>query len=154
LVDEVRAVLGSEFGSRVLLPTDLVVAEGFAADAPHRVVPAGGIPRGTMGLDIGPETAARFAASIGGADTLFWNGPMGVFEWPAFAAGTRSVADAVAGSRAYTVVGGGDSVAALRSFGMEGAVSHLSTGGGAGLELLEAGTLPGIEVLGRWADGA
>lgn len=153
-VDEVRKVLGGEFGSRVVLPTDLVVAESFAADAPHRVAPAADIPRGTMGLDIGPETAARFAAIIRGADTLFWNGPMGVFEWPAFAAGTRAIADAVAGSKAYTVAGGGDSVAALRSFDMESAVSHLSTGGGAGLELLESGTLPGIEVLGRWADGA
>jgi len=154
MVDGVRAVLDSEFGSRLVLPTDLVVAEAFAADAAHHVAPATGIPRGMMGLDIGPETAARFAAIIGGCDTLFWNGPMGVFEWPAFAAGTRAVADAVAASQAYTVAGGGDSVAALRSFGMEGAVSHLSTGGGAGLELLEAGTLPGIEVLGRWADGA
>ncbi len=152
--DEVRAVLDGEFGSRVVLPTDLVVADAFSPDAAHHVAPATHIPRGTMGLDIGPETAARFAAIIGGCDTLFWNGPMGVFEWPAFAGGTRAVADALAASEAYTVAGGGDSVAALRSFGMEAAVSHLSTGGGAGLELLEAGTLPGIEVLGRWADGA
>jgi len=154
MVAEVRAVLGSPFGSRVVLPADLVVAERFEADAPHRVAPAGDIPRGTMGLDIGPETATRFAAIIGGCDTLFWNGPMGVFEWPAFAAGTRAVAAAVAASQGYTVAGGGDSVAALRAFGMEHALSHLSTGGGAGLELLEAGTLPGIEVLGRWADGS
>jgi phosphoglycerate kinase len=154
MLAEVREVLGSEFGSRVVLPTDVVVADRFAADAAHRLAPATDIPRGTMGLDIGPETAARFAVLIGGCDTLFWNGPMGVFEWPAFAAGTRAVADAVGGSKAYTVAGGGDSVAALRSFGMEAAVSHLSTGGGAGLELLETGTLPGIEVLGRWADGA
>jgi phosphoglycerate kinase len=154
MVAEVREVLGSEFGSRVVLPTDVVVADRFGADAAHHVAPATDIPRGTMGLDIGPETAARFAVLIGGCDTLFWNGPMGVFEWPAFAAGTRAVADAVGGSKAYTVAGGGDSVAALRSFGMETAVSHLSTGGGAGLELLETGTLPGIEALGRWADGA
>jgi phosphoglycerate kinase len=154
MVDEVRAVLGGEFGSRVVLPVDLVVADRFEAEAPHRVAPATAIPRGTMGLDIGPETAARFAAIIGGCDTLFWNGPMGVFEWPAFAGGTRAVAEAVAASDAYTVAGGGDSVAALRSFGMEQAVSHLSTGGGAGLELLEAGTLPGIEALRRWVDGS
>jgi len=154
MVDEVRSVLDSEFGSRLVLPMDLVVADAFAADAPQRVAPAKDIPRGTMGLDVGPATAARFAAIVGGCDTLFWNGPMGVFEWPAFAAGTRAVADAVAGSKGYTVAGGGDTVAALRSLGMEGAVSHLSTGGGAGLELLQTGTLPGIEVLGRWADGA
>jgi phosphoglycerate kinase len=154
MVPAVREVLDSEYGSRVTLPVDLVVAGRFAADAPHRLVPAADIPRGTMGLDIGPETVARFGGVIAGADTLFWNGPMGVFEWPAFAAGTRAVAEAVAASEGYTVAGGGDSVAALRSFGLEGAVSHLSTGGGAGLELLEAGTLPGIEVLRRWANGA
>ena len=154
MVGEVRKVLDSEHGSRLCLPLDLVVADRFAADSPHRVVPATDIPRGTMGLDIGPETSARFSSIIAGCDTLFWNGPMGVFEWPAFAAGTRAVAEAVGASEAYTVAGGGDSVAALRSFGLENAVSHLSTGGGAGLELLEAGTLPGIEVLRRWADGS
>jgi phosphoglycerate kinase len=154
MVQEVRSVLDSEHGSRLCLPLDLVVAERFAADSPHRVVPATDIPRGTMGLDIGPATRARFASIIAGCDTLFWNGPMGVFEWPAFAAGTRAVAEALAATGAYTVAGGGDSVAALRSFGLEAAVSHLSTGGGAGLELLEAGTLPGIEVLRRWADGS
>jgi len=154
MVPEVRSVLDSEHGSRVCLPLDLVVADRFAADSPHRVVAATDIPRGTMGLDIGPATSARFSSIIAGCDTLFWNGPMGVFEWPAFAAGTRAVAEALAAAGAYSVAGGGDSVAALRSFGLETAVSHLSTGGGAGLELLEAGTLPGIEVLRRWADGA
>ena len=154
MVQEVRLVLDSEHGSRVCLPLDLVVADRFAADSPHRVVAATDIPRGTMGLDIGPATSARFSSIIAGCDTLFWNGPMGVFEWPAFAAGTRAVAEALAAAGAYTVAGGGDSVAALRSFGLETAVSHLSTGGGAGLELLEAGTLPGIEVLRRWTDGA
>ena len=154
MVDEVRAVLDSEFGSRVVLPTDLVVAEAFAADAAHRVAPATDIPRGTMGLDIGPETAARFAAIIGGCDTLFWNGPMGVFEWPAFAAGTRAVADAVAAVAGLHRGRWGGQRGRPALFRHGGAVSHLSTGGGAGLELLEAGTLPGIEVLGRWADGA
>jgi len=154
LVPEVRAVLESAAGSRLVLPSDLVVADGFAPDAAHRVAPATAIPSGTMGLDIGPETAERFGGVIRQAGTLFWNGPMGVFEWPAFATGTRAVAAAVAEAKGYSVAGGGDSVAALRAFGMEEAVSHLSTGGGAGLELLEAGTLPGLEVLGRWADGA
>jgi phosphoglycerate kinase len=154
MVGEARSVLDSEYGSRVCLPLDLVVAEHFAVDSPHRVAAATDIPRGTMGLDIGPETIARFSSIIAGCDTLFWNGPMGVFEWPAFAAGTRAVAEAVGASEAYTVAGGGDSVAALRSFGLEAAVSHLSTGGGAGLELLETGTLPGIEALRRWADGS
>jgi phosphoglycerate kinase len=97
------------------------------------------------GLDIGPETGERFASIIAGADTIFWNGPMGVAEWPAFAAGTRRVAEAVAKSHGYSVVGGGDSVAALRAMGLTGAVSHLSTGGGAGLELIEQGSLPGLE---------
>lgn len=149
MVAEVRSVLDSEYGSRVSLPVDLVVADRFAADAAHQVAPATDLPRGMMGLDIGPETRARFSSIITGCDTLFWNGPMGVFEWPPFAAGTRAVAEAVAATGAYTVVGGGDTVAALRWLGMEKAVSHLSTGGGAGLELLEAGTLPGIEVLRR-----
>jgi phosphoglycerate kinase len=146
-VDEVREVLDGPDGAKLVLPVDVVAAAEFASDAPHRVVPAGGIPEDAMGLDIGPETIERFSAVIRGADTLFWNGPMGVFEWEAFAAGTRRVAEAVAGCDGYTVAGGGDSVAALRAFGMDGAVSHLSTGGGAGLELLESGSLPGIEAL-------
>ncbi len=154
MVDEVRSVLDSEHGRRVTLPLDLVAADRFAPDAAHRVVPAADIPRGTMGLDIGPETIARFSGVIAGCDTLFWNGPMGVSDWPAFAGGTRAVAQAVGASEAYTVAGGGDTVAALRSFDLDASVSHLSTGGGAGLELLEAGTLPGIEVLRRWADGS
>jgi phosphoglycerate kinase len=140
-------VLGSAVGSRLSLPSDLVAAERMAADSPHRVVPAGAIPEGAVCLDIGPETAERFAAIVGGADTIFWNGPMGVFEWEAFAAGTRRLADAIARGGAYSVVGGGDSVAALREMGRADAVSHLSTGGGAGLELIERGSLPGIEVL-------
>ena len=100
-----------------------------------------------MGLDIGPASIDRFAEILAGAATVFWNGPMGVFEWPPFATGTRRIGEAIAASRAYSVAGGGDSVAALRAMGLAGAVSHLSTGGGAGLELIERGTLPGIEVL-------
>lgn len=149
LVSEVRQVLDSEHGSRLCLPVDIVAADSFAVGAAHRVVPATAIPDGRFGLDIGPETARRFAAILAGSDTIFWNGPMGVFEWEPFAAGTRAIAEAVAGSGAYSVVGGGDSVAALRGLGLDRAVSHLSTGGGAGLELIESGSLPGVEVLRR-----
>jgi phosphoglycerate kinase len=134
-------------GKRILLPTDVVVADDFAEDAAHRVVPAGGIEAGWRGLDIGPETASAFAEAVREAGTVFWNGPMGVFEWPAFEAGTRAVAEAVASTKAYTVVGGGDSAAALAKFGLADKVDHLSTGGGASLELLEGKTLPGVAVL-------
>ncbi|MCB2224252.1 MAG: phosphoglycerate kinase [Actinobacteria bacterium] len=149
MVDEIREVMEGPSGGRLVLPTDIVVGEAFAADTPHRVVPAHAIPDATMGLDIGPDTAAEFASVIAGSDTVFWNGPMGVFEWEAFSSGTRTVAEAVASCRGFTAAGGGDSVAALRAFGLEGAVSHLSTGGGAGLELLEGGTLPALKALER-----
>ncbi len=151
-IDEVAEILGSAHGARISLPADVVVGESFAENTPHRVAPATDLPDHGMGMDIGPEAAARFATIIGGADTVFWNGPMGVAEWPAFAAGTRTVAEALATSSGYTVVGGGDSVAALRSMGLERSVSHLSTGGGAGLELIEQGTLPGLDALRRSAE--
>jgi phosphoglycerate kinase len=147
LVDAVRKVLDSHYGSRLSLPTDVVVGRTFDRGTGHRVVPATAMPDDQMGLDIGPETADRYAAIAGGADTIFWNGPMGVFEWPAFAAGTRRLAEAVAESEGYSVVGGGDTIAALREFGLGDRVSHLSTGGGAALELIEQGTLPGLEAL-------
>lgn len=152
-IKEVRALLRSEWGSRLSLPTDIVVAPSFAADAEATVVASDEIPEDGVGMDIGPETAELFASVIRGADSLFWNGPMGVFEWEPFRAGTETVARGVADSSAFSVVGGGDSVAAMRSLGLEGEVSHLSTGGGAGLEYLEKGTLPGLEALKRWADG-
>src|SRR6266536_669839 len=134
-------------GKRVLLPSDVVVANAFAEDAERRTVPASGIEQGWRGLDIGPETAAAFATAVRDAKTVFWNGPMGVFEWAPFAAGTREVAEAVASTGAYTVVGGGDSAAALAQFGLADKVDHLSTGGGASLELLEGRTLPGVAVI-------
>jgi phosphoglycerate kinase len=135
------------------LPVDIVAAEKFAADSPPQTVAADAIPADLMGMDIGPGSVKRFAALLSNARTVFWNGPMGVFEFPAFAAGTRGVAEAIVsatGKGAFSVVGGGDSAAAMRALGLpEGSVSHISTGGGASLEYLEGKTLPGIEVLGR-----
>jgi phosphoglycerate kinase len=151
MLGEVKDLLDGAGGGKILLPVDIVAADRFAADAEHRVVPATGIPSGTMGLDIGPEAIERFGGVIREAESVFWNGPMGVFEWPAFRAGTAGVAEAVAESDGYTVVGGGDSVAALRMLGRENDVSHLSSGGGAGLEMLEGKTLPGVAALERWS---
>ncbi|OBI21312.1 phosphoglycerate kinase [Mycobacterium sp. E2497] len=135
------------------LPVDIVVAEKFAADSPPQTVAADAIGDDVIGLDIGPGSVKRFAALLSNAATIFWNGPMGVFEFPAFAAGTRGVAEAIAaatGKGAFSVVGGGDSAAAVRALGIpEGDFSHISTGGGASLEYLEGKTLPGIEVLGE-----
>ncbi|MGD2052049.1 MAG: phosphoglycerate kinase, partial [Acidimicrobiia bacterium] len=149
MIDEVGSLLASEHGDKIVLPVDVVVADRFAADADHRVVPATEIPADMMGLDVGPETVSDFAAVVGSAASVFWNGPMGVFEWEAFRAGTAGVAQAVADSPGFTVIGGGDSVAAIRMLGLENEVSHVSSGGGAGLEMLEGKTLPGIAVLGR-----
>jgi phosphoglycerate kinase len=145
MIDRVRGLLDAH-GDRIVLPTDLVVGESLAADTPHRVARVADLAASDLGLDIGPETTAEFADAIAGAATLFWNGPVGVAEWEPFAGGSRGVADAIAAGEAYSVVGGGDTVAYLRSTGMD-QVSHLSTGGGAGLELIEHGSLPGIDVL-------
>jgi phosphoglycerate kinase len=131
----------------VLLPTDVVAAAAFEPDAEARVVGAAEIPDGWLGLDIGPETRAAFAGRIDGAGTVFWNGPMGVFEWPRFAAGTRAVAEAVAACAGRTVVGGGDSVRAVEELGLAGRIDWVSTGGGASLELLEGKPLPGVEAI-------
>ncbi len=149
LIDDVREVLQSEYGSRISLPVDIVVADRFAADASHMILPATDLTPAGIGLDIGPETAARFSSILAGADTIFWNGPMGVAEWVAFAAGTAKVAAAVASSVGYSVAGGGDSVATLRRMGLHNRVDHLSTGGGAGLRLIEDGSLVAIEAVRR-----
>jgi phosphoglycerate kinase len=136
--------------ARLLVPNDLVIGEELAADAERRVLDSVEVPKGWMGLDIGPATAERYAQEIARAGTVFWNGPMGAFELEPFAAGTRVVAQAVARAHGVTVVGGGDSAAALVHFGLQDAVDHLSTGGGATLELVEGRPLPGVQAL----DGA
>ncbi|MGH2911922.1 MAG: phosphoglycerate kinase [Solirubrobacteraceae bacterium] len=136
--------------ARLVLPVDLVLGDRFAADAEHRVLDGLDVPDGWMGLDIGPVTSERYAGEVESAGTVFWNGPMGAFELEPFAAGTLRVAQAVAHAKGVTVVGGGDSAAALVRFGLEDAVDHLSTGGGATLELVEGRILPGVQAL----DGA
>ncbi len=133
--------------ARLLVPSDLVIGKALTAEAEHHVLDGVEVPDGWMGLDIGPQTAARYGAEIARAGTVFWNGPMGAFELEPFAAGTRAVAEAVASAPGLTVVGGGDSAAALAQFGLEHAVDHLSTGGGATLELVEGHVLPGVQAL-------
>ncbi len=131
----------------VELPVDVVAAAAFAADAETDVVPSDAVPDGWLGLDIGPATASRFGGLVRAARTIFWNGPMGVFEWPRFAAGTTALAQAVAEADAYSVVGGGDSVRAVNEAGLADSVSWVSTGGGASLELLEGKELPGVAAI-------
>jgi len=138
---------GEQDTARLVLPVDLVAADRFDAGARRRELDGVEVPDGWMGLDVGPRTAAAYGQEIERAGTLFWNGPMGAFEMEPFAAGTRAVAEAVADAPGTTVVGGGDSAAALASFGLADRVTHLSTGGGAALELLEGRQLPGVEVL-------
>ncbi|WP_377322910.1 phosphoglycerate kinase [Pimelobacter simplex] len=149
-LDTVRAyqARAKELGVEIVLPTDIVVADSFGDEASARVVAASAIPAGTLGLDIGPESGKAFAAALADARTVFWNGPMGVFEQPAFADGTRAVAAALTDVDGLSVVGGGDSAAAVRSLGFDESVfGHISTGGGASLEYLEGKELPGITVL-------
>jgi phosphoglycerate kinase len=145
-VEPARRAL-DEGGGKLRLPVDLVLGDRFAADARVRELDGVDVPDGWMGLDVGPRTAEAYAQEIQAAGTVFWNGPMGAFELEPFASGTRAVAEAVAQTAATTVVGGGDSAAALAKFGLADAVTHLSTGGGASLELLEGKTLPGVEAL-------
>ncbi len=152
MIDQVGELLEGPDGEKIILPTDIVVASEFAETATPEVVSADLIPSDQMGLDIGPETARRFADVLDDAKSVFWNGPMGVFEWEAFRDGTAKVATALAETDCFTVVGGGDSVAAIRMLGREDDVTHVSTGGGAGLELLEGETLPGVAVLERWTN--
>src|SRR5215211_8544185 len=132
----------------VVLPVDIVAAADFAENAESKVTAYDSLPEGWLGLDIGPQTRELFASEIGRALTVFWNGPMGVFEWPRFAGGTRAVAEAVArNGDAFTVVGGADSIRALTELGLEDRVDWASTGGGAALELLEGKELPGVAAI-------
>ena len=143
MMDKARAA-----GCELLLPVDVVVVDRFAPDANAKTVPANAIPDDMMGLDIGPETAKLYARAIAGGKTVFWNGPMGVFEMDAFAAGTKAVAQAVAdNAEADTVIGGGDSVAAVNKFGLADKMTFISTGGGASMELVQGEALPGVEAL-------
>jgi phosphoglycerate kinase len=148
-VELAKTLLSAAEGAegKLKLPVDLVVADRFAADASPVAIDGVDVPQGMMGLDIGPRTAAEYAGSIASAGTIFWNGPMGAFEMEPFAAGTRAVAEAMASAPGTTVVGGGDSGAAVEKFGLADRMDHVSTGGGAALELIEGEALPGIEVL-------
>jgi phosphoglycerate kinase len=143
-VDHCRELLAS---GRIEVPTDIVVAEDIAEDAAPRHVGVAFMPDGWKGLDVGPETASHYADVIHDASTVLWNGPMGVFELAPFAGGTRTVAEAVADCRGFTVIGGGDSAAAVRQMGLADRIDHVSTGGGASLELIELGDLPGLDAL-------
>jgi phosphoglycerate kinase len=145
MAQEVRNA--NPFSFDVVLPTDVIAAAAFDAAAETRVARYDGLPEGWLGLDVGPETRADYGRRIAGARTVFWNGPMGVFEWPAFAAGTYAVAHAVAENGGFTVVGGGDSVRAVHDAGVADRISWISTGGGASLELLEGKVLPGVAAI-------
>jgi phosphoglycerate kinase len=148
-IDDVRDALATarSRGVPVHLPVDVVAAPAIDAEAPTEIVPADGVPEGLMGLDIGPATVAAFTDALAGAGSILWNGPMGVFELGPFAGGTRAIAQACAASGAFTVVGGGDSLAAITREGLADAFDHLSTGGGASLEYLEGRPLPGLAIL-------
>jgi phosphoglycerate kinase len=150
MIDTCRKLL-EDYGDVIHVPVDIVVADEFKADSPSEIVAADRIPGDKLGLDVGPGSVERFTTLLSNAKTIFWNGPMGVFEFPAFAAGTKGVAEAIIAATArgaFSVVGGGDSAAAVRQLGLpEDGFSHISTGGGASLEYLEGKTLPGIEVL-------
>jgi phosphoglycerate kinase len=148
-VELAKTIMGKRehHGAKLILPVDLIVADSFSADATPVLIDGVDVPDGMMGLDIGPKTAAEYAGWIEEAGTIFWNGPMGAFEMEPFAAGTKAVAEAMASAPGTTVVGGGDSAAAVAQFGLAARMNHVSTGGGAALELIEGRQLPGIEAL-------
>lgn len=151
MVEAVRGLLEGPHGRKVILPVDIAAGSRLSEDAERHVVAVSEIPERSVGLDIGPETGAGFWELIDSSASVFWNGPMGVFEWESFRNGTEQVARAMAACDGFTAVGGGDTVAALRLLDLDGSISHVSTGGGAGLQLLEGRVLPGVAVLERWA---
>ncbi|MGV3498392.1 MAG: phosphoglycerate kinase, partial [Hydrogenophaga sp.] len=155
LVGEARAVIDAmkARGAEVPIPTDVVTAKAFAADAPATVKKAADVAADDLILDIGPETATKLAAQLKQAGTIVWNGPVGVFEFAAFEGGTKTIAQAIAQSPAFSIAGGGDTLAAIAKYGIEKDVGYISTGGGAFLEVLEGKTLPAFEVLARRAQG-
>jgi len=155
LVDDAKSVIAAmkARGAEVPIPTDVVTAKAFAADAPATVKPSADVAADDLILDIGPQTAARLAEQLKAAGTIVWNGPVGVFEFPAFAKGTESIARAIAASDAFSIAGGGDTLAAIAKYGIQGDIGYISTGGGAFLEVLEGKTLPAFEILSRRAAG-
>jgi len=146
VIDQAKGLLEKSEG-KLVLPVDLVIADAFDAEANKKVIPVGDVPAGWRVLDIGPETVKAFGAEIAAAGTVVWNGPMGVFEFPRFAEGTYGVAKEVANSKAISIIGGGDSVAAINQSGLSDKITHISTGGGASLEMLEGLELPGVALL-------
>ena len=153
LVDEARAVMAAmkARGAEVPIPTDVVTAKSFAADAPATIKAASAVEDDDLILDVGPETASKLAAQLQAAGTIVWNGPIGVFEFPAFENGTRTIAHAIAGSSAFSIAGGGDTLAAIAKYGVEKQIDYISTGGGAFLEMLEGKILPACEILAKRA---
>lgn len=152
MIEAARRLMAGRHADKIRLPTDVAAGREFSPGTERRMEKAARISDGWIGLDIGPDSSELFASEIAQASSVFWNGPMGVCQWERFERGTRRVAEALGASEGFTVVGGGDSAAAVRAMGLTERVSHLSTGGGAGLALLETGTLPGIAVLERWVD--
>ena len=151
MIEAAAGLLEGEFGDKIMLPLDVVASTSYTKSGANRIVDVHSLTEHEIGLDIGPSTSNLFADTIRRSKTIFWNGPMGVFEWESYRKGTERVASAMAATDGYTGVGGGDSAAAVRKLGYEDQIDHLSTGGGAGLELLEGRDLPGVEVLERWA---
>jgi phosphoglycerate kinase len=144
---EIAALLLEKAGTKLVLPVDMVIADRFADDAVQKIQPVGDLPENWMVLDVGPETLEQFNQILKRSETIVWNGPMGVFEMPSFSKGTFGLAEMIAETRAVSIIGGGDSAAAVKAAGLEGKITHISTGGGASLQMLEGSPLPGLEAI-------